>query len=89
MRSATALILMMLARASSTVLGILFGLAETAVCIYLAWTGQWGTLALLVFIGSPILFTVAGWIAGGFAMALYGTAKLFDRDVAMKELEAW
>jgi hypothetical protein len=85
----TARALMAIASAIPTVLGVVFGLADTALLIWLLIHTEWIAAIVLVFVISPLAATVGGWIVGGLAMAFYGVARLCHRPTAEAILETW
>jgi hypothetical protein len=86
-RTTAAMLTMDIGRVAIVVFGVLFSLADLALCVYLIVTGHWGWLALNLIVGVPAFMTIGGWIAGGIGMAFYGVAKCFDADEARSTLE--
>jgi hypothetical protein len=80
--------LMLVTRVLPVLLAVLFGLADTALFIWLIVKGQWGWVILTVILAAPII-QVAGWIAAGLVMPFYGLARLFDRETTELIIERW
>jgi hypothetical protein len=88
-RAFIAALSLFLARISGTVMGVLTGLADTGLLIYLAIQGEWGWFAVMLLLAGPIIGTV-GWLATMVVSGpLFLLARSVDRDTTEMIVERW
>jgi hypothetical protein len=88
-RATIAALSLFLARISGTVMGVLTGLAELGLLIYLAIQGEWGWFAGTLLLAGPII-GVVGWLATMVISGpLFLLARSVDRETTELIVERW
>jgi hypothetical protein len=80
--------LLIVAHGMPSILAVLFVLADIALFVWQIVTAHWVFLVVTVVL-SPLIVTVAAWVATLLAMPFYGLARLIDRETTEIIVRGW